>query len=245
MAWHTIHLEGVDPAAAALQVEGEEARHALRVKRLRAGDRVRVLAGAGAVLECRVVEARRVLGLEVLERREVPRIAPRIEVCTATPKGARVDKMLDMLGQVGAAVWRPLETKLGVVDPGAGKLDRLRRIAVESAKQSLRAWPIEIEAPITLEDALAGAGAEDAIVVADASGGVHQPTGAERIVVLVGPEGGFVEAEIAAARRAGASVVDLGPHVQRIETAAVVATALLLAAERAGRDAPEPEAGLP
>jgi len=136
--------------------------------------------------------------------------------------------MIDQVSQVGAASWTPIATKLGVVDPGASKLDRMERIAVESAKQSGRAHLMALRRKSSLEDVLASGGT---IVVADGSGGPYERTGADSIVVVVGPEGGLLPEELEAARTAGARVVSLGPHAMRIETAAAVAVAVALAAE--------------
>lgn len=216
-----------------IRIEGEEAKHAIRVKRVSEGDQVRVLDGRGNVLTTRVTDARRALELVVEASAEEPRPAITIELATATPKGQRLDKMIDMLGQVGAGIWHPLATKYGVVEPGANKIDRMERICRESAKQSLRAWPMKIGGPMSFKDALS-TGSDTRLVIADASGGDYRPGGAGTVRALVGPEGGWTEGELGAAQNAGAQVVGLGPHVLRIETAAIVLTALIVRAEARG-----------
>lgn len=230
MAVHAIYLDAGGLSGDRITVEGEEARHALRVKRVREGDVVRVLDGCGGVAECRVIGAGRSLELEVIERRAAAPTAPAVHVYSATPKGPRLDQMIDELSQAGAASWRPLGTKLGVVDPGEGKTERARRIAREASKQSQRAWVMRIEAKAALQEALSQAEGE-AIIVADGSGAPYRATGAAAVRLLVGPEGGWTEAERAAARAAGAVFASFGPHVMRIETAAVVGTGVILSAE--------------
>jgi len=185
------------------------------------------------VLLTRVVDARRSLDLVIESAEQEPQPAVVIEFATAAPKGQRLDKMIDMLGQVGTGVWHPVATKYGVVEPGANKIDRMERICRESAKQSLRAWPMRIGKPLSFKEAIS-TNQNTRLVIADASGGDYRPGGAGTVRALVGPEGGWTDGEMSAAREAGAQVVGLGPHVLRIETAAVVLCAMIARAEAAG-----------
>ena len=231
MSRHRVFLEPEQVSDGAIDLRGPEAEHALRSKRVRVGDEIEAIDGRGLVLRCRVDAAsKRGLTLGVIGREEVEPVRPLVRVWSATPKGQRLDKMIDMLGQVGAASWAPLDTKLGVVDPGANKIDRMHRIAVEAAKQCGRAHVMEISAKLDFEQTLRAADGE-AIVMADVSGGALEPTGRETVRLLVGPEGGFLPVEINAARAAGAQVVRLGPHAMRIETAAIVGVAMVLERE--------------
>jgi 16S rRNA (uracil1498-N3)-methyltransferase len=137
--------------------------------------------------------------------------------------------MIDGLSEAGAAQWRALETERGVAEAGAHKLERVERHALEASKQCGRAWVMETGPGATLAEALRG-GAGVRGVVADASGGAYAARGAGTVRVLIGPEGGWTERELAAARDAGAEVARFGPHTMRIETAAVVAAAVVIAA---------------
>lgn len=230
MARHTLFCDSASLSdATTLVIGGEEAEHAVRSKRLRAGDLVSVTDGRGTMVTGRIDAARKSsVELTVVERSAAPRLRPAVRVYSATPKGPRLDKMIDQLSQAGAASWSPLDTALGVVDPGDKKLERAHRIAVESAKQCARAWVMEIGESVAFEAALGAAGARSAVVIADASGPSYSRVDAEEIAVLVGPEGGFTEPELARARETGAVVASFGPLVMRIETAAVAATAIVM-----------------
>ena len=233
MARHTLVLTDQplpDSPGEPIVIEGDEAKHAIRVKRVSEGDVVRVLNGKGTVLTTRVTEARRTLHLVIESVDEEARPGVTLQMATATPKGPRLDKMIDMLSQVGASAWHPLSTKYGVVEPGANKIDRMERICRESAKQALRAWPMKIGEPMALEDALAVESGER-LVIADASGGEYEPGGQGIVRALVGPEGGWTAGELEAAQSASAQVVGLGPHVLRIETAAVVLASTIVRSE--------------
>jgi 16S rRNA (uracil1498-N3)-methyltransferase len=212
----------------AIELVGDEAMHAVKSKRLREGDACLVCDGAGVVATCAVVRATKSRVELAVEGAEVVEAAtPRVEVWGATPKGQRLDKMLDMLAQCGCALWRPMSTERGVVEPGAHKLERAERISVEALKQCGRAHLMAIGEEASFADAL-DAGAGTRVVVADA-GGTSAAWGSDGgtacVRLLVGPEGGFTPAEMALARERGAAVVRLGVHVMRIETASVVGCA--------------------
>jgi 16S rRNA (uracil1498-N3)-methyltransferase len=222
-------------------VGGEEARHALRVKRVRVGERVELLDGRGGVASGVVAELQEggkkkegsvVVRMESVRRAEPT--TPRVEVWTAVAKGGRVDEMVDQLAQAGAAEWRALETARSVAGAREGKLERLERIARETSKQCGRAWGMEIGGggvAVGMAEAVRG-GEGVRIVVCDASGEpwrAEMGRGADVIRLLVGPEGGWTEEELEICRGAGATVARFGPHVMRIETAAVVACGVVVA----------------
>ncbi len=252
---HTVYLPDDDLFEPLIRVTGEEAKHAARVKRLEVGERVLVMNGRGTVVLSAVEEARRELVLRAIERRDEPRATPRIEVWSATPKGDRLGTLIEGLVQAGAAEWVALDTKLGVVEPGEGKLERVKRIALEASKQAQRAWLMDVGRRGNTRDALSspplpqGEGRGEgppsepsttsspkpqapSLLLLD-SRGDPLASAAERIRraalvrLLVGPEGGWTENELNDARRSGATIASIGPHVMRIETAAVVGCAMV------------------
>lgn len=230
------HVEGAErarsgatevAAGSVVRVGGDEAKHAIRVKRLEVGDAVEVCDGAGMVARCEIVQT----GKEgrtgewwveacVAEVRREERARPRVEVWSAVPKGDKVEQMIDGLSQVGVAQWRALHSARSVVEPREGKMARLERHALEAMKQCGRAWVMEIGEGVEMEDALRGEGVE--VVMADVSGERYEASGASEIRVLVGPEGGWTAGEIAKARASGVRVCTFGRHVMRIEVASVV-----------------------
>ncbi|MBX3317823.1 MAG: 16S rRNA (uracil(1498)-N(3))-methyltransferase [Phycisphaeraceae bacterium] len=235
MAAHRIFLpfQVLEPGVT-LSVSGDEAQHATRVKRLAQGDAIEVLNGAGqiasGIIERVGTRKEHRLDLRIEGVESHPQPSPRIEVWSAAPKGTRLEEMIEGLSQTGCVLWRALICERTIVEPREGKLARLERIAVESAKQCGRAWTMRIGEPVAFGDALVAPDGER-VLVADATG-VHVrevPRSACRSVrLLVGPEGGLSPAEIGAAEAAGIEVVRLGPHIMRIETAAVVGCATLV-----------------
>lgn len=250
---HRVFVEGLPEPGSGdvgeiLAVGGDEAAHALRAKRLRVGEAVELMDGRGHVAAAVVLDPRGAgagparrrgedppLLVRVESVRRVAPVRPRVEVLTAPPKGPRLTDMIDALAQAGAARWSPLETARAVADPGETRLERLERVAREAGKQCARAWALEIGPRTALDDALAHAPGVLA-VVADASGEPwrHHPAAESYTLrLLVGPEGGFTPAELDRARVAGATIARFGPHTMRIETAAAVATGVILAHARA------------
>ena len=230
---HCLFVQQLDPDQHSLVIEGDEAKHAIKVKRLAHGELLRLLDGHGTVATARVTDTRGRLGLTIERRELAERVRPAVHVFSATPKGPRVEELVDALVQVGAASWSPMQTKLGVVDPRESKLSRLGRISLEATKQAQRPWMMTMGEKRDLAEVLRDARqAAASLVIADATGTGYTPTGAQQIWALIGPEGGFMPEEIRAAREAGAQIVNLGPHVMRIEVAAPVAAALIIASER-------------
>jgi 16S rRNA (uracil1498-N3)-methyltransferase len=218
---------------AMLRVSGEEAKHAIRVKRLEVGDRVELCDGAGLVARCAIAQTGKEnrtgewwFEAKVEDSRHENPLRPRVEVWSAVAKGDKVDQMIDGLSQVGVAKWRALHSARSVVEPREGKMGRLERHAVEAMKQCGRAWVLEIGDDASMEEALRGEGVE--VVVADASGERYVASGRSEIRVLVGPEGGWTSEELARARASGARVCAFGRHVMRIEVAAVVAAGVVV-----------------
>ncbi len=236
MSEHRVHapLGSVSPGDR-LRIGGDEAQHAARVKRLAVHDTLTVLDGRGRSALARIVkigkDARaREWELEVsIDRvQDHPRPGPRVEVWSAVPKGGRLDDMVDQLAQIGVDAWAPLRAERSVAGATEHKAERLRRIVVESAKQCGRPWLMELEAGGEISDALRSG----AVVFADAAGTPfnHRALGddARAVRILIGPEGGWTEAETGAAVRAGAVRARFGAHAMRIETAAVAAAAIVL-----------------
>lgn len=213
---------------------GEEARHAARVKRLEIGEPVEVFNGRGLVAHGRVdAVAGSRQHPEVVVELAGPVVLseparPRVEVWCPMPGIDRASGLVEQLSQCGAAAWVPMRTERAQRAPTGGQLEKLRRVARESAKQCGRAWVLDVREPDTLERALC---ADGTVLVLDATGGpfggIGGVGGAQAVRLFVGPEGGWSDAE--RARLAGATMVCAGPHVLRLETAAVVGTALVMA----------------
>lgn len=216
-----------------LRITGEEARHALRVKRLAPGDRLEIADGQGTSAHAEITGSEKLgkgawaIDVRLSQIRQVGPIHPRVEVYSGVPKGPRLEGMIEALSQAQADAWGPLITDRSVVDPRDAKLARLDRVAEESLKQCGRSHLMEIRSRTFLPDLLARPATPESLVIADASGEPYEATGHEAITILVGPEGGWTEKELEKCRAAGARICTFGSAIMRIETAVVAACAIV------------------
>ncbi|MEV1169551.1 16S rRNA (uracil(1498)-N(3))-methyltransferase [Nonomuraea sp. NPDC049784] len=225
-----------------LTLAGPEGRHAASVRRLRAGERVDLTDGAGTVAECVVREVLKdALRLDVLRRYELEPPEPRLVVVQGLPKGDRGELAVEMMTEAGVDVIVPWAASRSIAqwkgDKVAKGLHRWRSTAREAGKQARRFHLPEVTEPATtaqVEELLAGAALglvlhEEA---AEPLSGVALPASGD-IVMVVGPEGGVSDEELAGFRAAKAVSVLLGPTVLRTSTAGVAAASVLLT--RTGR----------
>jgi 16S rRNA (uracil1498-N3)-methyltransferase len=218
-------------------LQAEDHHYVAKVLRLQAGDRLVIFDGVGTEIEGRVerVGAKASL-VALLARRTVVVRGAVITLLQSIPRGDRMDLVVQKATELGVARIVPVIAGRSVARPdGAGtRVRRWQTIAAEAARQSGRADVPVVEAPQTLDLALAGAPPGTRLVLWE---GEHaRPlrlvlTGAEaEVTLLVGPEGGFPADEIERCRAAGFAAVGLGPRILRVETAALVAVALVQAA---------------
>ncbi len=237
MSLHRVWLAGFpDQPGSRVIFGGLEAHHAVRVRRITAGDSLELLDGKGRIGLATVRDTRRVsrhgeweVELELKSCRTTPPDYPRVEVLSAVPKGDRLEQLIDGLAQVGAAAWGPLTSLRTIVEPRDGKLARMERVSHEAGKQCGRAWELQILPGRSLDEAIQAP--ELLPVLADASGQPYHPTGAQFVRLLVGPEGGWSPQELHHCRSAGLLVASFGVHTMRIETAAVLATGIIMHTE--------------
>ncbi len=229
-------LEGAG-AGAEVTVEGDEAHHAVAVRRLRAGEQVVLTDGAGtSVVGTVSTTGKRVFTVAVESVQVQPEPEPAVVVVQALPKGDRGELAVEVLTEIGVAEVVPWAAARSVAvwkgERAAKSLARWRATAREAAKQSRRVWFPTVAPLATTADVVALVGAADLAVVLheDATGPVTAlgVPAAGRIVVVVGPEGGLTEGEVAAFVAAGAVSVRLGAEVLRTSTAGVAAVAALL-----------------
>ncbi|MGH3717278.1 MAG: 16S rRNA (uracil(1498)-N(3))-methyltransferase [Pseudonocardiaceae bacterium] len=212
---------------------GPEGRHAATVRRLRADERLVLTDGCGELALCEVLDAGRdQLRLRVLRRTIEPAPALRVTLAQALVKGQRGELSVELATEAGVDAVVPWRADRCVVrwddgPRGAKALSRWRETAREAAKQSRRGWFPEVAEPVDTtvlgQHAAAAAGClvlhESAT---DPLPSVPLPAAGE-LLLVVGPEGGITEAELARLTAAGGRPVRLGPGVLRSSSAGAVA----------------------
>ncbi|MEF2964740.1 16S rRNA (uracil(1498)-N(3))-methyltransferase [Paenibacillus sp. M1] len=228
-------------------ITGEDARHIGKVMRSKPGDKVIVSDGDSreALAGIVSIEPQEVIA-EIIERLE-PAGEPWLQVAVAQslPKGDKMETVIQKCTEIGAASFVPFISERTVVQYDGKKEEkrtlRWRKIAKEAAEQAHRSRIPAIEAPLVWRELLAGFSAYDLICLCYEKENGRQlrdvlkpfvdklaPGQACRVAVIVGPEGGFSESEVAEAEAAGAVSVGLGRRILRTETAAMAALTCIM-----------------
>ena len=230
-------LAGAAPGSV-VEVDGDEAHHAVAVRRLRAGEQVVLTDGLGTSVTGAVASTgKRLFTVEVSTVSSDPRPEPAITVVQALPKGERGELAVEVLTEVGVDRVVPWAASRSVAvwkgERAVKSHAKWQATAREAAKQSRRSWlPTVTPLASTADLAAVVAEADLAVVLhedATAPLSAIDVPASGRIVVVVGPEGGIAPDELAVLTEAGAHVVRLGAEVLRTSTAGVVAVAALLA----------------
>jgi 16S rRNA (uracil1498-N3)-methyltransferase len=235
----TLLVAAADLAAAEVTVEGDAYRHLFRARRLAAGDRLRLADGAGAARWAEVAAVdRRSARLVPREPAPAPEPAVRVHLLVAAPKKERASWLVEKATELGVAALRLIETERTPREFGDGTLRRLERVAAAAFEQCGRGRMPELTGTHAWEEvpALLAAAASEAArwvldLEAEAAPARRLVTGAAdgAAALLVGPEGGWSNAERRDLAAWGCRPAVLGPTVLRVETAAVAGAALLLA----------------
>jgi 16S rRNA (uracil1498-N3)-methyltransferase len=240
---HRFYLPPENCKGTDLLLTGRESHHALHVLRLRRGDEVMVLDGAGGELACEVRDCGRNIQLAVVKRICVPAPPCRITLLQAVPRGKIIEAIVQKATELGVHRIVPLltervATRLDNAD-AVQKAEKWQLVAIEAVKQCGSAWLPKVEPPVTPEKFLARKETFELPLIASLQPGSRHAREyfsafknragrlPESICIWIGPEGDFTPTEVAAAETAGASPITLGPRVLRVETAAVYCLSIL------------------
>lgn len=230
--------EAFSPDQTSVTLRDDEARHLRSVLRLGPGDRVYVFDGTGREFECEVAKPKKdsVELMVVSEVEPARRESPlKLTLAVALLKGDKFDLVVQKTTELGVVSIIPVETKLADIklrdERDADKrVQRWQRIALEAAKQTGRALVPEVERPRDFE---AFAAETDECLFFSERDGVSLETAirdigvATALTAVVGPEGGWTDVEIEAARGNNWKIITLGGRILRAETAAIAVTTLL------------------
>ena len=219
-------------------LSGGEAHHALHVLRVRKGEEVTVLDGAGQEFLCTVQATERAqVQLKMLERKVHRALPCQVTLVQALPKGRIIEAIIQKATELGT--WRivPLLSERVVSDldekAAHDKQAKWQTVAVEAIKQCGSPWLPRVCAPITPADFLARSDRAELALLAslqpgsrhareyfNAFAGKYQRA-PKSIQIWIGPEGDFTGNEVENIEASGASPITLGPRVLRTETAAI------------------------
>ncbi len=226
------YVEALPGAGGIAVVDGDEGFHASNVRRIRPGEELDLSDGNGTVAHCVVEEAAKGrLSARVLDVTEVPGPRPSVTVAQALPKSERSELAIELATEAGADGFLAWQAQRCVARwESAAKVDKgLRRwgaVARSAARQSRRARIPEIEGLVSTAQLLTRVPGALTLVLHESATVPLADIGladAAAVLLVVGPEGGIGDEELADLTGAGARTVRLGPSVLRTSTAAAVA----------------------
>lgn len=230
----------LDPASGQARLPPDESRHLTRVLRLREGATVSAFDGRGHEFLARVTNARGTLVTIALLEPVEPAAGPIVPfvLVQGVIKGGAMDEIVRDATMMGAAIIQPVVTAHTAVKPAFAKrgenVERWRRIAVASAKQSRRATLPDVREPVGLEAAFQAHAPDLALMFVEPSAGrdtrsLRTFVGSrrpDRAALIVGPEGGWSDEELTRAEARGAALVTLGQLTLRAESVPMAAMAV-------------------
>jgi 16S rRNA (uracil1498-N3)-methyltransferase len=232
----------IDPADAGkktISIKGSEARHIRNVLRLKPGDRIKLFDGTGLEYEAVIEDlfSANVAVSIVKTYQGFITETVKIAVAQAFLKGKKMDRLIRPLCELGIAEWLPFYSERSVSRPDkkrlANRTERWQKIATEALKQCRRADmpPISV---LTFDEVLDYARECDLKVVfweeeaepLSAIAAQIEGPNPGKIMIMIGPEGGFSDQEVQKAKAAGFVPAGLGPRILRAQTATLAACAI-------------------
>ena len=216
----------------------EDARHATRVLRMREGEACELFAG-GKRFSGEIASIGDDVGVRITGEMPSTEAKLRITLYQGLPKADKMELIVQKATELGAASVVPVAMSRCVVQldakDGRKKQERWQKIAREACKQSGRCEMMQVTEPISFKNLLTKLASHQAAIVPweDARGyslaKFHQKhPGITDLAIVIGPEGGMSEDEIARMKEASCQSVTLGPRILRTETAGLCAMSALL-----------------
>ena len=221
-------------------IEGKEAHHLLKVMRLKAGDEVVIFDGQGKGYQGVIIEERKKSAVvKILSEKKVEKLEePRVTLAQALPARGKMDYLVEKATELGVDEIIPLETKRSVVKINKGKAELTRRrwekISISASKQCGRLKLPVINRITKFPHALGKASEFDLVLfpclnfkavplkkVLEDGGKI------KKVLVFIGPEGGFSKEEIKQAEFVGCKLVALGSNVLKSDTAALAMLSII------------------
>lgn len=222
----------------------EESRHIDKVLRFKVGDDVQVFDGLGHEYEVRLINKENgLLSGEIVREVECNPEAPIfLSLVQGMAKSDKMDTIIQKAVEVGVGDIYPLASQHAVVkldgERAAKKVERWQNIAREACKQCRRSRVPAVHAPASFSEILQLVQGVPAILLYENEKHCGLKTvlqenrvrllSAAQLFLIIGPEGGFAPAEVAAAQAAGVMTAGLGPRILRTETAGLVAASIIL-----------------
>jgi len=219
------------------ELQGEQAHHAIHVMRQGLGDALTLFDGRGTRHIAEITEIKKKLvRLRVLSSHfQDLEDSPTLTLATAIPKGDRQRFLVEKMVELGVQRWVPLRAKRSVAVASENAIERFQKWVIEACKQCRRDYLMEVSGEETVAGLLGAVSSQPGwaklVALPDAAQSLAswQPPSAANVMVVIGPEGGLDDQEVAELLAGGWQPVNLGSLILRTETAALAAATLLRA----------------
>lgn len=230
------HFAGVLPLQGEVALPEPIEHHALRVLRLREDEPLMLFDGSGAEVEARLVVRGKRGFARLGARRECSRESPlQVVLVQALASGDKMDWIVQKAVELGAVGVIPVQAERSVLRLSGERAEKRRnhwqQVAVSACEQCGRNLVPEVGVLQSLAAYLEASATANRLILAPGAerGLAALPPPASAVHLMIGPEGGWTEAELAACRAAGCLAIGLGPRVLRTETAGLAALAAMQA----------------
>ena len=219
------------PCQATTTLDARQSHHLVRVLRVRNGDALEVFDGSGQVWRAQVSRANTnacTIEREDLISEAMPP-APEIHLAQALLKSDAMDRLIRRATELGVAhIWPVTSARTQLSGNRAkGRYDHWRRIIIGACEQSRRPYLPCIHPTQGFDDFIDAAGPSRTLLLHPDAQPLPRELPIEGTAVLVGPEGGWSDAEVSLARARGIDAFGLGALVLRAETAPLAALAAI------------------
>ena len=203
------------------ELSGDEGHHAVKVMRLQIGEQIKIADNLGNWVSGAITEVgKKSLKIDVAERGNAERLKPELILVQAVTKSDRTKEMLELLTVAGADQIIPWQAQRCISKWKSDSTDKWLTTIKESAKQARRVKLPVLSDAVTTNQLVKLFQAEDQIIVLHESAQLNLSQfkfveSTQRIFIVIGPEGGISEDEIAQLTSAKAVVVRMGENVLR------------------------------
>jgi 16S rRNA (uracil1498-N3)-methyltransferase len=221
-----------------MTLEGDEAHHAIKVRRTELNEIIFVTDTKGLVVEAKVVEIGpgKILKAEIINKKQHEIQNPIVCVAQAVAKGDRADLSIELLTEVGVdkiIPWQANRSVSKLENKSEKLIQKWQGIARESTKQARRSFMPEILNLVNSKDLVYEFQNFENIIVLDPDSSVNFTdaikNNSKRILLVIGPEGGIDENEMTLFKNANVVFASLGESILRTSSAGAISAAILLA----------------
>ncbi|CAN2042394.1 Ribosomal RNA small subunit methyltransferase E [Candidatus Magnetomoraceae bacterium gMMP-15] len=218
-------------------ITGHDVNHIRNVLRLNPGDKIGLFDGQGLEYEAEIIEISPscIRVLIVNSFRFEPKSRIRITIAQAMLKNRKADILVRQLTELGMTRWMPFFAERAIPRPDLKRInkrfERWKKIGQEASKQCGRSCVPIINKPVSFDELIDISKEYDLTILfwEKQTSGLELMTKKDikKIMIVIGPEGGFTDKEIKQAENAGILSHSLGPRILRVETASLAACTLI------------------